>query len=79
MNNVDKHREQEYGIDHPWEAFDNWHKIDHEVYGYSWPCATPLRCLWRFTRKTGTILTQEGTRPESHLKPKDFDKNEEHL
>ena len=58
---VKKHREREYGIDHPWRTFDNWHKTDHEAYGYSWPCTTPLRCLWRYTRKTDNVLTQEGT------------------
>lgn len=50
---------QEYGQEHPWKAFDEWHKQHHEG-KYSWPCAHPLRCLWRYTRKTGALLNQRG-------------------
>ena len=52
--------EQEYGKDHPWTRFDTWHLIEHEVYQTSWPCLVPLRCLWRYTRKTDAKLTQNG-------------------
>lgn len=60
-------REQEYGIDHPWDTFDHWHEIDHAVKHIKWPCQMPLRCLWRFTRKTGSVLTQSGIISESTL------------
>lgn len=55
-----KEPEQEYGIDHPWKNFDVWHKIEHEVNDIRWPCKKPLRCLWRYLRKTNNILTQCG-------------------
>lgn len=51
---------QEYGQDHPWSAFTQWHK-DFHVWGrIVWPCKQPLRCLWRYTRKTNAILDQNG-------------------
>ena len=51
---------QEYGQDHPWESFNLWHKIDHDIRKVEWPCTMPLRCLWRYTRKTDAFLTQKG-------------------
>lgn len=55
--------EQEYGQDHPWKEFDVWHKDFHKEASagpIAWPCREPLRCLWRYTRKTGAILNQTG-------------------
>ena len=58
--------EQEYGEDHPWPQFDVWHKEFHEIADggpIAWPCRQPLRCFWRWTRKTGTTLNQNGILP----------------
>jgi hypothetical protein len=55
--------EQEYGKDHPWPEFDRWHKVFHETAAagpIDWPCRQPLRCFWRWTRKTGVVLYQGG-------------------
>lgn len=52
--------EQEYGQDHPWPYFDEWHKEFHDFGNIVWPCAKPLRCFWRWTRKTGVTLNQSG-------------------
>lgn len=60
---------QEYGQEHPWKAFDEWHKQHHEG-KYSWPCAHPLRCLWRYTRKTGALLNQRGNVAQTIPLPK---------
>lgn len=54
--------EIEYGQEHPWKRFDDWHAVDHQLVGYSWPCTRPLRCLWRYTRKTDAVLDQRGFR-----------------
>jgi hypothetical protein len=55
--------EQEYGQDHPWPQFDKWHKEFHEFAAggpIAWPCAKPLRCFWRWTRKSGVTVNQNG-------------------
>jgi hypothetical protein len=52
--------EQEYGQDHPWAQFDLWHEDFHKCVDIAWPCKKPLRCFWRWTRKTGVALNQSG-------------------
>ena len=55
--------EREYGQDHPWPQFDGWHSEFHEYGHIAWPCTQPLRCFWRWTRKTGVSLNQNGILP----------------
>lgn len=51
---------QEYGQDHPWPSFDEWHRDHHEIGKIAWPCTHVMRCFWRWTRKAGVTLDQNG-------------------
>lgn len=59
--------EQEYGKDHPWTGFDKWHAFHHVSGKIKLPCQYPLRCLWRYLRKTDQILTQDGETNRAEL------------
>ncbi len=56
--------DREYGIDHPWDKFDSWHEDFHRnpESPIVWPCRQPLRCFWRWTRKTGVTIDQNGVK-----------------
>lgn len=63
--------DQEYGQDHPWKQFDRWHEEFHRMSNRTLPCRIPLRCFWRWTRKTGVIIDQTGVVERDALQQRD--------